>query len=193
MDEVKNLLSQYTTPDDIFKIAGKKCNVFTYPQTKGITSYQQLFKQGQSQIEQQSNLKLPFSKKSAIILYMTGPNCGHWTIINKRPHSIDFLDSYGDVIDDQLYKVDNSIPGQQQKNLLKLVKNYQGDVFYNDLKLQKLHPKIATCGRYCGLYLRYNYLGVDDFCDTLKKVAKNHNLTTDEVVCAASMYPYELT
>lgn len=183
MQDIDRILSLSTTPIDLYKIGGKRCNVFTYPEISKFTSISQLFKKGNSELEKNCSLLLPFTNKCCIILYLNGPRSGHWTMLNKRKNAIDFLDSYGDVIDDQLQYVNKNIIGQNKKKLIGLLKKYHGDVWYNDIKLQKLSSNISTCGRYCGLYLKYNYMNVDKFCNMLVKCSDNFGITTDQLVC----------
>lgn len=187
MDKVEELLKKPTTPDEIYTIAGKKCNIYTYPELSRFSSIDDLFKKGRSDVEKLSKLNLPFDNKCCIILYMTGPNYGHWTALCKNKHGINFLDSYGDLIDDQLLHVDKNIKGQDKKQLIKLLLRSKYNIYYNDVKMQKLNKNIATCGRYCALYLKYDYMNIDDFTKKIKKMAKDNNLTPDEIVCLLSL------
>lgn len=187
MDEVRKLLNKSTSPEDIFRIAGKKCNVYTYPEITKFRSIDELFKKGRSEIVNNSKSKLPFDCSCCIILYMSGPNYGHWTILTKNDYGINFLDSYGDVIDGQLIHVDQTIPGQNKKHLLKLLTRCKHKIYYNDLKLQKMSQNIATCGRYCALYLKYDYMNVDDFVKLIKNKSEEYGLTPDEIVCVLSL------
>lgn len=186
MDKVRTLLNVSTTPSDIYRIAGKICNIFTYPEIKKYKNINNLFKKGNSPIANDCNLKLPFDSKCCIILYMSGPNYGHWTCLTKNEFGINFMDSYGGVIDDQLEHVDQNIPGQDKKYLIKLLSKYKGDVYYNDIQMQTMNQNIATCGRYCALYLKYDYMKVDDFVKKIKELAAKNKLTCDQIVCILS-------
>ena len=107
-DIVKKIMSTPTSPKELFNIAGKRCNVFEYPEIKEFKKIDDLFAAGNSEIESQSDLPLPFDKKSAIILYKSSPDFGHWTILKKVDGGYHFLDSYGDIIDSQLGHSDKS-------------------------------------------------------------------------------------
>lgn len=179
---MQRLLAESTTPLDIFKIAGKICNLFTYPEIRKFKNINQLFKKGNSSVAELCPINLPFDKKCCVILYLAGENFGHWCALTKRGNDINFLDSYGEVIDDQLESVNNNIPGQDKKYLVKLLNKFRGDVYFNDIQMQKMTQNIATCGRYAGLFLKYDYLPVDKFVDTLMKLAKKNNMTCDELV-----------
>jgi len=182
---IKNIMSTPTSPKDLFNIAEKKCNVYEYPDLDQFDDIEDLFKLGNSDIEAEIELDFPFDKKSAIIMYKSSPNFGHWTIIKKVEDGYHFLDSYGDVIDDELEHSDkafNKQIGQDRKHLSKLLLASGKDVYYNHNPLQKLDDNIATCGLYCALFLRYNNISVDDFAKMIKKLSKKYDLPNDVVV-----------
>ncbi len=188
MEKIKELLNKPTTPYDMFKIAGKRCNVFTYPEISKFKKYTQLFAKGNSPIPLNDQLnKYPFDDRFCIILYLTGERVGHWTCISYNKKGINFLDSYGDVIDDQLKFVDSDIIGQNKKYLLNILAKSKIPLYYNDLRLQKYNTNIATCGRYCALYLKFNHMKIDDFMKMLAKESKKYKMTPDELVCALSL------
>jgi hypothetical protein len=185
---MEELLKTPTTPYDIFEIAGKKCNVFTYPEIVKFTKYKQLFRKGNSDIPiiNDKFKDYPFDDKFCIILYLTGERVGHWTCLSLNQDGINFLDSYGDVIDDQLQFVDSSIIGQNKKYLIKILAKSKLPLYYNDIQLQKYSNDIATCGKYCALYLKFNYMLIDDFMKVLIKNSKRLKMTPDELVCLLS-------
>lgn len=186
MDKAIELLSIPTTPYDLFKIAGKKCNVFTYPEITKFKNYRELFKKGNSNFTSNDDGYI-FDDSFCIILYLTGERNGHWTCVSRNKNGINFLDSYGDVIDDQLQHVDMNIIGQNKKHLIKLLQKSNKPVYYNDMQIQKYSDNIATCGRYCALYLKYNYMLVDDFVKKLIDKAKENNISVDTLVCLLSL------
>ena len=114
-------MNKSLTQFEIFDIAKKECNVFTYPEIEDLTSYKQLFNKN-SPIRKCPG-KYPFCNTSCLILYMNTPNTGHWTLINKINDNLNFLDSYGTILDGQLKFVNGDIPGQDKKYLLSLIKN----------------------------------------------------------------------
>lgn len=186
MEQAQALLSVPTSPKDLFRIAGKKCNVFTYPEISKFKSYRDLFKRGNSDFTEDDD-GFPFDNTFCIILYLTTERSGHWTCICNRRNSLNFLDSYGEVIDNQLKHVNNEILGQHKKYLIFLLSKIRKPIYYNDLKLQKLSQNIATCGRYCALYLKFDTMGVDDFMAMLKKKAEEYGISTDLLVCIMSI------
>ena len=191
ISEIRKILNVSTTPIDIYRIAEKTCNIFTYPEIVRFKKIEQLFKKGNSELEisSRSIVHLPFDSKCCVILYMTGDHCGHWTILIKNKYGINFLDSYGDVVDSQFKYIDNDIPGQGNKHLIKLLLKYKGDVYYNEVRMQSLSDNVSTCGRYCALFLRYDYMLVDEFVKSIKNAARKNKITCDEVVCALSINP----
>ena len=182
MEQALDLLNKPTTPYELFAIADKKCNIFTYPEITRFKSYKDLFKYGNSPIPMIDD-GLPFDDRFCIILYLTGEKTGHWTCLANNRYGINFLDSYGDVIDDQLKHVDQNIIGQNKKYLIDLLAKSKKTIYYNDLQLQRLNENIATCGRYCALYFKYNYMNVDDFIKKLLIKAKEYNISPDLTVC----------
>lgn len=189
MEKIKELLDVPTTPYDMFEIAGKKCNVFTYPEITKFKKYKQLFRRGNSEIPFLNDKfkDYPFDDRFCIILYLTGDRVGHWTCVSYNKTGINFLDSYGDVIDDQLQFVDSSITGQNKKYLLNILAKADIPLYYNDIELQKLNKNIATCGRYCALYLKFNHMNIDDFIKILLENSIKYEMTPDELVCALSI------
>jgi len=176
-----DLLNKPTSPYDLFNIAEKSCNVFTYPEITKFKKYKDLFKKGNSEYPLQ--VPYPFDDRFCIILYLTGDRCGHWTCVSYNKSGINFLDSYGDVVDDQLKHVDMNIIGQHKKHLINILAASGLPIRYNDMRLQKLSNNIATCGRYCALYLKYNYMTVEDFVNVLRKKSIEYKMTPDELVC----------
>lgn len=189
-DIVNKIMETPTTPFDLFRIAKKRCNVYEYPEISNFSNIDELFELGNSDVESMCEDDLPFDNKCAIILYKSSPDFGHWTIIKKLKGGYHFLDSYGEMIDDELEHSDkdfNKIIGQDRKYLSKLLADSDKDVYYNHNPLQKLDEKISTCGQYCAMFLKYNDLSVDDFADLIKTLSERHNLPNDVVIALLTM------
>lgn len=184
-DIITKLKSQATSPLDIFKIAGKQCNVFSYGYLKDIHDVDDLFVRGMSEFNVESPLE--FDEDTCIILYKSEPNFGHWTILKRVDDQYHYLDSYGKVMDNPLHYSDNKKLGQQRKVLPKLLLNSGAEVYYNHIPLQELSTDIATCGLYCALYLKYD-LPVDLFSNLIKNVAKMLKISNDDVVVMLSYF-----
>lgn len=195
MEDFKSLVAKImetpTSPKDLFHIAGKRCNVFEYPEIKSFEDIDDLFKMGNSHIEESyDGDDLPFDKKCAIILYKSSPDFGHWTILKKVGGGYHFLDSYGDIIDSELEHSDksfNKLIGQDRNYLSKLLLDSGKDVYYNHNPLQKLDDKIATCGLYCALFLKHNDMSVDDFAKMIKKLSKKHDIPNDVTIALLTL------
>jgi hypothetical protein len=103
-------------------------------------------------------------------------------MIKKIKKSYQFLDSYGGLVDESLEHSDQSMLGQDKNYLAKLLLDSGKDVYYNHNVLQKNSDKIATCGHYCAMYLKYSDLEVDDFAELIKNLAERHDLSNDVVI-----------
>lgn len=174
--------------EEIFQIAGKKCNVFRYSDLKNIEHIDELFEYNS---EQTLDLDLPFDCNSCVIIYLTKDYFGHWCILNrigKKNMIYSFLDSYGEMLDDQLVHINpkyRKLSGQNSRFLSKILHkaaNNGDQVRYNDVQLQVLSDKISTCGRYVALFLKYNKLTVEEFVKTLEKAVKKYKIPIDTLV-----------
>lgn len=187
---IEDYLYKAKSPRDIFRIANKTCNVVTYDKIKNLKNINDLFKVKNS-VTRNFDMNLPHVNNCCIILYMTKPNFGHYCMVNKNRHGINFLDSYGEMPDDQLnyIKDEFKIVSNQEKNYLtKLLAESDLPVRYNDLDMQIMDGKIATCGLYCALYLKYNNLSIEQFCDILRKNSLKKDIDIDRIVAAISYY-----
>ena len=178
---------------DIFDIAKMTCNVLKYPDLKYMNNLNDLFEESSSDYR----LLRPhydFDDNTCILLYMSRPNFGHWCSITRKVDldsgtdmRIDFLDPYGTIIDDQLDFINQDFRDESDQNkayLCKLLSNFNGDVHYNSIQLQKLDGKSSTCGRYAALFLKYNQIPVERFAELLKKASKKNNISVDDLVTA---------
>jgi hypothetical protein len=91
--------------------------------------------------------------KKLILLYLTQKDFGHYVCVFINDYDeLHFFDSYGDMPDDQLKYIPEYFrydSGQYIPHLTYLLWKSDNDVFFNEFKLQKMSPKIATCGRWC--------------------------------------------
>lgn len=188
--KLKREVSKALTPNDIFDIAGKTCNVLKYPELSEFKSIKDIFKKGSS-LFSQLRPDLPFDNDSCILLYMSKPNFGHWCTINRYRNKngstkrIDFLDSYGDTIDDQLEFIPDEFreeSNQLTAHLCKLLAKEKVPIHYNNVQMQVMEGGISTCGRYAALFLKYNDVTVEKFVNGLIGAAKKYNIPIDELV-----------
>lgn len=200
------IISEPTSAEDLFKIAKKRCNVYSYDYLKNFDDIDDIFKEHREEYYssdyssdseevtyEDDEKHYPFDDKAAIILYKSEPMFGHWTMVIKNDTGYNYLDSYGGMVDNPLKHVPKSLNkelGQDKKYLAKLLLKASksgSDIYYNNAKLQKLDPNIATCGRYCALYLKYSHMNVDDFAKMIKKISKDLKMPNDEVITYLSM------
>lgn len=179
--DLRALISLPTSPLDLYEISGKKYNVFQYKDILKFDDIDDLFEED----EKIKDIPYDFDENNVILLYNSAPNFGHWCCLNRNKYGYNFLDSYGGTVDKSLDY--NEKEFKYKKHLAKLLSEASGDVYYNHLPLQKLSNNIATCGRYCAVYLRYDDLNIDDFAKNIKKLAKNLKLTCDELIVYLSI------
>lgn len=179
---------KYLTTDDVRNIAEKPFNVIKFGDLNKYKDIDQLF--------DDNNLGIQYYPVNDIlILYEAKHNSGHWCVLKRLRNfrdgeyvdSYHFLDPYGKIIDSQR----NHIPkdfrkatGQDTPLILKKLYNKleNGDKFeihYNDVGLQG--DNSSTCGRYAGLFIRYDS-SVEQFASQLKKLAKKMKISVDDLV-----------
>lgn len=124
----------------------------------------------------------------AAVLYLTGPNYGHWIGVKKHKNTIQFFDPYGCFIDSQQNQIEK-IAGKgflqrsnQTKNKMKqLLANGPEEIHYSEYKLQKLKPGINTCGRWVSNFLASQF-NVDQYAKIIKSLVKELGTTNDELI-----------
>jgi hypothetical protein len=88
-----------------------------------------------------------------VILYETEHGYGHWTLLMRTRWGIEFFDSYGVRIDDQISAIRENyrdIKGQLVPHLTMMILNSGYDhIISNKHPLQKKSMNIQTCGRWC--------------------------------------------
>jgi hypothetical protein len=196
MNKFKKEKGKALSTTDIFDIARKTCNVLKYPDLQQFDSIDDLFEESSSDY-QLLRPQYDFDDNTCILLYMSRPNFGHWCSITRKPDNahdvpsrrggtrLDFLDPYGTIIDDQLDFINPKFrheSSQDQAYLCKLLSDFDGEVHYNNIPLQKLDGKTSTCGRYAALFLKYNQIPVEKFANSLKKASIKHKIPVDDIV-----------
>lgn len=176
-------MDRYLSVEDVHKIADKPFNVVKFGDIKKYDNIYDLFVP--------STLGMRYAPvDDVLILYELKKNSGHWCVLKRIPkgkykYSYHFLDSYGDVIDNQRKYINpefRKVSGQNSPNILEqLFDNRETDIHYNDKKLQQ--DGYSTCGRYAGLFIRFNE-PVEKFVSNLKKFAKLEKMNIDDTVIA---------
>lgn len=148
---IKQLQSKSLSNEEIMKALDNKANLIIYPELyKYKTLDDVLGKWGK-----------------CIILFETQKNYGHWCCIFKlKNRGIEFFDSYGNMVDTQLKKIDINFRIENNEfyphlSLLMLQSPYL--LSYNHFKFQELKKNVNSCGRWCVLRLLFSNLTLDEF------------------------------
>jgi len=166
MDDVDKPMSM----DELKRILRGRANVYTYPEIKRFKTIDELLN--------------PYG--SAVILYLTSSNYGHYTCINKiKPDEIEFFDSYSIFPDKEL----NTITKQERiqldqstNHISKLMKESQYKLSYNHHKFQSKNTNVSTCGKHCIMRIYFKHLSLRKFNGMMRKKMKETKLKPDEIV-----------
>lgn len=141
---------------------------------------------------------------AAFILLKSTMSWGHWMCIkrvmdpetgepiHRTPEDrgiISFFDSYGKFPDSQKTRLGIkflAVSGQSEDHILRLFrdairKGYSLE--YSEYPLQLSHPQVATCGRWCALFVLHKSFNVDEFSAYIKDLGERLGLQPD-YVCA---------
>lgn len=154
--ELDSLKSIPLSESDILNLIDDKANVLTY-----------------RELEEYDNINDALGNhKALILLYETKPNYGHWTCVFKvGKNKIQFFDSYGLFIDDEMNFVPNIFKEtnyNDYRHLSKLLYNSGYKIYYNNYKLQSDstdEQQINTCGRFVAVRLALRDLTEDQFAN----------------------------
>lgn len=156
MEEVKRLIHQSTSGDQLMKALNNHVKIVMYPDIYKYKTIEDLLK--------------PY--KCVIMLYKTSFNYGHWCCIYEYNNVIHFFDSYGYMPDSQFKFIPKRFLKSNYKGwkhinkLLKKSKNYE--IRYNHHKLQGTKNGAETCGRWVvGRLLCYK-MDEDEFYNIFK-------------------------
>lgn len=150
-----------TSRTDLSYMLGGKVKIVTYQQLSEYSDLDQLLD--------------PY--QSVIILYPNhdDPEMGHWTTVFKMPGfkdipgnkdiAIEYFDSYGAYIDEPVEKFNEAARSIHERQhiepvLLKLLSEsrYADNVEWNESPFQSLDVSTDTCGLWCVIRLKYNYM-----------------------------------
>ncbi len=120
------------------------------------------------------------------ILFESTPRNGHWTLLFKRNnYEIEFFDSYGLVVDDELSYIDDRYKEELRENykyLSHLIYLSPYELEYNNYEFQLFKKGVNTCGRWVILRYQYKNLPIDVFHEVLESVKEENNMTFDQIV-----------
>ena len=131
---------------EILQYLKGKTKIVIYPELKKIKNISELLA----------------SYKSFVLLYLTGPNYGHFVCVIDHGNRIEFFDSYS-IKPDKEFDFINNDKLNGVKYLSKLLYKTKKPIEYNHIKLQQDGDEIATCGRWCALRLLLKDIKLDDF------------------------------
>ena len=117
-----------------------------------------------------------------ILLYLTkSETSGHWTCLYRQNNKINFFDSYGLNIDDELNYISpykkNELH-EKYRYLKHLLDKSNYEIEHNIYKLQGEHSQ--CCGRYVSLRLINNFMDNDEFYNIY---FHNKNKSNDNIIC----------
>lgn len=148
---------------DLLELVDGKAKVVVYPE---LIKYKTL-----------DHLLYPYG--AVFLLYESQPKWGHWVLIFKRDDmNVEFFDSYGTIIDDELQEINPSFRKQSNQEypyLTYLLYNSPYNIHYNQYQFQH-DGDIKTCGRWCVIRLYYKDLTLKQFRDLFQ------NKHSDEIV-----------
>ena len=169
MDQVINNLKNIAlSGNDIFEACEKNINILKNSDMHRFKTIDQVFGQ----------------YNGVALLYELKPGYGHWVLLlrHRKTHTIEFFDSYGFFIDDQLKFINKEFRKQSKQDkryLSKLLLDSDYNIIYNKTRIQEMKNNISSCGRH--LCLRYLMKNIK--LEQYIKIIKKSNLKdTDDVV-----------
>lgn len=164
-------------------LAGDNSIILSYPELYKYDSIESLFSNG---------------IKKVVILYLQEKNGnnmrGHWCLLTKHKNKVSFFDPYSLMPDSQLKwntKEEKEELDQDERHLTKLLLDFAekgGNVEYNEVRFQKKHPMINTCGRHVGVRARFYDIPLTKYQRLFKVTKKNTGMTYDEIIVNLSDY-----
>lgn len=159
---IKELKKKPLSGKEIYDSCDGNINIYTY---KDLLSF--------------NTIDQAFGDKNAIaLLYETKPKYGHWVGLLRYNGHIEFFDSYGKFIDDQLDFVPRKFRrqlGEDYPYLSKLLYESPYEIIYNPYKLQKSKDEISSCGRHVIMRCTFYDFPLDDYVRMLTSKTEINN------------------
>lgn len=133
-------------------------------------------------LKKYNNILEILKNNSAVILYQSTLNYGHWCCINKIDKNIYFFDSYGMFPDNQkkYLRPDKQMKKLNEKNQMRRLLLNTIDLgytcYYNHNLLQGKNT--STCGYWCVSFIKYNK-SENDFYNYIERLHKKYDLSYD--------------
>lgn len=115
-----------------------------------------------------------------LILYEAGSRIGHWVCLIRNGNYLEFFDPYGGMIDSQLLYSDLS--RKEGCRLLKLLLDFDGDLYFNHFAHQEMSPDIQTCGMHCGMRMENFDLDMYQYNRMMSNMCDELSINPDEIV-----------
>lgn len=157
-----------SSDNQIKKLFGGKCNVYSYDQIHLHTSLRSLLE--------------PYGFAIILYIWKDKPSMiGHWVAIAYHNNKVIFFDSLGNDDEELLHNVNDRVAVRQHEDypyLQNLFDQSNMDVEYNHKKLQQNNS--AVCGRYACYFVR-NIANYKTLADFLKQFSTNKK-ANDELI-----------
>lgn len=162
--------------DDIRHNLGAGAKILKYNELAGINSLDEL---------------LPGRKSFCVILYLDSSHSGHWCAVTRNASGVYFFDSYGGAPDSQLRWVPEATRdalGVDGKYLTTILRTATQPVYYNKHDYQSEKDGVATCGRWCCLFIKKG-MNCEDFYYFINQQERKYKLNGDMLV--SKLMPYD--
>lgn len=150
----------------------------------GVMTYEEAFDRNTDLHE----LLARYPQRAIIFLYQSREGYGHWIALFERNGALYVCDSYGGYPDSWGRFVSTTVKrrlGESAPYLLRAISHaYYPHVYWNEYPLQYHAPDIQTCGRWAVARVLNCDLGIEDFAQLAYTVARDIDMSTDEMVCA---------
>jgi len=160
-------MDESLSSEDIVRLVKGKTKIILYPE---LANYKNI-----------NDVLEPYG--SAVILYLSDKNYGHWVCLIKHPDRIEFFDSYAMKPDTEFYFIKEKERKKYNYHgrpyLTELLYNSKIPIEYNHQPLQSESDDIATCGRHVAIRILFKDLLLDDYLKIIKGV---RDMTPDELV-----------
>jgi len=103
---------------------------------------------------------------------------GHYCCLLRRNNVIEFFDPYSYMIEEQKDFMDPHLL-EHENHISKMLMDSNYKICYNHYEFQELNPRIATCGRWCGLRAMYRDIPLYKFKDMVVKDCKRLKVDPD--------------
>ncbi len=164
---IKELKKESFSGNDILTACDGKTKIITYPELYDYRNIDDVL----------------YPHDCCVLLYETKKSYGHWTCLIKHDmdNTIEFFDSYGFFIDEQL----EFIPEEFRKKnnevfpiLSKMLVDSDYKIIYNPIRVQKYKDDVSSCGRHVAFRLILKHLSLKSYI----KLITSDNMDTDSLV-----------